>query len=742
MSPLAAGTNERPITCSGCTTQCGLLARLEGERVTALRGDPDHPLSRGYVCPKGKDAADFIARPDRLLMPLKRVGPRGAGRFVEVDWDEALDEIAGRIETLTGQHGKRSLAYSYGTFRGGDWGIGERFMNRFGSPNSCGQDKICYGPITLAEALTYGMGPTVFTPPVAGLTRCIVVWGMRPSASAPLLWRAIGEARRAGAKLIVIDPQQTREVAQADLWLRPLPGRDLALGLALLKLVIAHGWIDRDFIEAHTLGFAELSGQLAGHALSDLTAACGVEASALEAAAKLIGSAGPTLIHAGNGLCQGGRPALQIGRTVACLVAVTGNLGRAGGHQLGGPPRDLRANGAMLDAQHLPPAARAERLGSEALAWPGAGYAALDEAMARVWHGQHDILSWTATAHEPALWRAIEHGLPYPVKALIVQHHNPLGANPDAARVARALQHERLELLVVHELFMTATARLADFVLPAAHWLEKPYYSYGIAFMGAFGDYVGAGHAVVPPAGEARNDYELFRDLGRRLGQAGDWPDTAEAFYAECAAPTGRSFAVLASAPGGLNFGAAARHPEHADEALPPFGVYGTPSGKVELASSLLADWGQPAVPSLLQTALDRVDGDWPLVLTTGGRRIDGFHQNAQHLPRYRAHHPHPEALLHPDTAADLGIADGAWVEIRTPVGAVRQRARLSKAVARTVVEADRWWYPEGTGEEADPYGVLATNINVCTSDAPADCDPVLGTWLMRGLPCRLRALT
>ena len=741
MSPRSASAHERPVTCCGCTTQCGLLARVEGERVTALRGDPDHPLSRGYLCPKGKDAAEFIARQDRLLAPLKRVGPRGAGRFAEVGWDEALDEIADRIETLTRQHGKRSLAYSYGTFRGGDWGIGERFMNRFGSPNSCGQDKICYGPITLAEALTYGMGPTVFTPPTAGVTRCIVVWGMRPAASAPLLWRAIGEARRAGAKLIVIDPQRTREVAQADLWLRPLPGRDLALGLALLKLVIEHGWIDRDFIDAHTLGFAELAAQLAGHTLADLSASCGVSEAELRSAAALIGGHGPTLIHAGNGLCQGGRPALQIGRTVACLVAITGNLGRAGAHQMGGPPRDLRANGAMLDAQHLPPAARAERLGSADLAWPGTGYAALDAAMARVWHGQRDILSWTATAHEPALWRAIEHGQPYPVKALIVQHHNPLGANPDAARVAHALQHERLELLVVHDLFMTATARLADFVLPAAHWLEKPYYSYGIAFMGAFGDYVGAGHAVVPPAGEARNDYELFRDLGRRLGQAGDWPDTAEAFYGECAAPTGRSFDALASAPGGLSFGADARHSTHAAETAPPSGVYGTPSGKVELASSLLADWGQPAVPDLLQPALDEADGDWPLVLTSGGRRIDGFHQNAQHLPRYRRHHPDPLALIHPATASALGIADGDWVEIRTPLGAVRQRAEFSDVVARQVVEADRWWYPEGTGDVADPYGVLATNINVCTSDAPEDCDPVLGTWLMRGLPCRVRAL-
>jgi len=228
----------KPIVCSGCTTQCGLVAHVRDGRVTEVRGDHDHPLSRGYICPKGKDAPSLAADPRRLLKPLRRSGPRGAGKWEEIGWNEALDEIAARISSITTQHGRRALAYSYGTFRGGDWGIGERFMNRFGSANSCGQDKICYGPLALAETLTYGVGPTVFTPPVAGVTQCIVVWGMRPSASAPLLWRAIREAQRAGARLIVIDPQQTDEARRADHWLQVRPGGDTALAVALLKLLV------------------------------------------------------------------------------------------------------------------------------------------------------------------------------------------------------------------------------------------------------------------------------------------------------------------------------------------------------------------------------------------------------------------------------------------------------------------------------------------------------------------------
>ncbi len=355
--------------------------------------------------------------------------------------------------------------------------------------------------------------------------------------------------------------------------------------------------------------------------------------------------------------------------------------------------------------------------------------------MAAAWHGHRHQLSWTATAHEPSLWQAITEELPHPVRALIVQHHNPLGANPNAAAVSRALHSPNLELCVVHDLFMTPTAALADYVLPAAHWLEKPYFSFGIAFMGAFGDFVGANDAAVAPPPGVRSDYELWRDLGRRLGQADAWPERAEDFYAGCLAPAGLDFARVAAANGPL-FGAAARHPDHAAETAPT--RYGTPSGKVELASSLLAAWGLPALPTPQAPAIASHQADYPLTLTTGGRSIEGFHENAQHTARYRRKRPDPLAFLHPATAARAGIADGDWLTIETPLGAVRHRARLTAALAEDVVRADRWWYPEGTGDDTDPYGLWATNINVCTSDAVDDNDPVMGAWLLRGLPCRV----
>ncbi len=729
VAPLSRPTR---ITCCGCTQQCGLVATIEDERVVDLRGDREHPVSAGYLCPKGKDATDFVYHPDRLLRPKRRVGPRGSGRFEDIGWDEALADIAARIRRITDVHGARSLAYSYGTFRGGDWGIGERFLNRFGSPNSCGQDKICYGPLTLAETLTYGTGPTVFTAPVAGVTRCVVLWGMRPSASAPLLWRAIRAARKAGATLIVIDPTRTQEAREADLWLRPLPGRDAELALALLKLIVERGHYDADFVRDQTTGFDALRAHLAAQTLGALVTACTVPLPLVEAAATRIAHAGPTVFNAGNGLCQTGAPVIQIGRAIACLVALTGNLGVPGGHALLGPPRDLRANGDMLDADRLPEAVRATKLGAERLPFLGHGHAAIDAAVAAAWHGRRHTLSWMATAHEPSLWRAIETGRPYPVKALVVQHHNPLGANPDAAMIARALASDTLELTVVHDLFMSPTAHYADYVLPAAHWLEKPYLSFGIAFMGVFGDYVGAGHAAIAPPPGVRNDYELWFELAQRLGDGAAWPARAETFYDAMLTPAGLDFDTVAAT--GPLFGSAARRPGH-DEFTPA--RWGTPSGKVELASSLLETWGLPALPTACAPRIAGTTG-FPLWLTTGGRRIEGFHENAQQTPRFRHRHAHPEVEMHPATAARAGIEDGAWCTIETPIGRVRQRARLCETLVEGVVCADRWWYPEGTGDVNDPYAVLKTNINVCTSGADEDIDPVMGAWLLRGLPCRI----
>jgi len=726
----------KPIVCTGCSQQCGLLAHTEDGRITKLTGDRDHPSSRGFICPKGANAHLLHYDADRVHRPLKRVGRRGGGEWLEIEWEQALDEIAASISRLTKAHGRETLAYSFGTMHGADVGVGERFMNLFGSPNSVGQDKVCYGPNVLAECLTYGWGPTMYSYPAPGTTRCEVLWGFRPSASMPLLWGAITAARRAGAKLIVIDPQRTHEAERADLFLQVRPGADTALALGLINLIVSESLYDHDFVASQTVGFDDLALRAAEYTPETTERLTDVPADQVVAAARMFARNGPAIVHGSNGLCQSGNMAVQAGRALACLASVTGNVGVPGGHGLAGPPRDIVSNGDAVECDALSPAQRAKRLGAETFPSIGSGYDDLSDAMSAAWYGERHALSWTCSGHEPTLWRAITDEQPYPVKALILQSHNAVGSAANAKAAAAALLSDNLELLVVHDLFINKTSSLADYILPAAHWLEKPFYSAAYGYVGFAGDYIEAKRA--PIAAEHPSDYDLWRDLGRRLGQEEHWPDSAEEFWDSLVRPAGFTYDGLCAQLGPLVGESARSDPprrEGRDRA------YGTPSGKIELRSSLMEKWGLDPLPGFaLPPVFDSTEQQYPLVLTTGGRHLTGFHQNAQQMAWFRAQHPEPVASLHPDTARAADIADGDWMEIATPIGSVRHRARLTDVVQQNVVHADRWWYPERADDPTDPYGFWATNVNVCTDDAPGSCDPVMGSWLLRALPCRVAA--
>ena len=355
--------NPKRIVCTACSQQCGLLAHVEDGRVVRLSGDREHPSSQGFICPKGAHAHELHYDPARIDTPLRRVGPRGSGEWEPVSWETALDEIETAIRRITGEHGAEALAYSFGTLHGADWGIGERFINLFGSPNTVGQDKVCYAPNALGESLTYGWGPTMYSYPVAGTTRYDILWGFRPSASMPLLWGAITAARKAGAKLVVVDPMRTHEAELADLWLQNRPGSDVALALGLVNVLVAEGLYDHDFVARETVGFEELAGRAAEYPPERVEEVTWVPAAQVVEAARLIASNSPAIVHGSNGLCQSGTTAVQAGRALACLIAITGNVGRPGAHGLSGPPRDLVANGDAVLCDALGPAQRAKRLG-------------------------------------------------------------------------------------------------------------------------------------------------------------------------------------------------------------------------------------------------------------------------------------------------------------------------------------------------------------------------------------------
>lgn len=737
--PFVTETVKKRTVCFTCGQQCGHIAFIQGSKVIRLGGDRDHPRTAGFICPKGVQAPQLHYSPDRLHQPLKRVGARGAGNWETISWEQGIDEVGQKILDLAGTHGAETIAHSFGTMRGSDHAIGKRFMNLLGSPNTMGQDKICLGPIAMGEYLTYGFGPTVGARPVAGLTECVVLWGKRPMQSGRPGWQAIESALKAGTMLLVIDPAKTEEAARADLWLRPRPGTDAALGLGLLHMIISRGRYNADYVAAETIGFDDLRERAAlfpPERVADIT---GVPAPDIVAAAEMMTGDGATIFGGGNGLCQTGSTAVQQGRILACLIVLTGNLNRTGGHRLIGPPRDILANGDWSAFVKLTADQRSRMLGAERFRGIG-DFASLDDVVSDAWYGKRGVADWLSSAHEPSLWDAILDAQPYQVRALVIQAHNPLGGSANSGKVLNALLSEKLELLVSHDLFLNATSSLADYVFPAAHWLEKPYFSLGGGGNGYVGDYVEANSPVIEPEFEHRSDYDFFRCLGWRCGQQEYWPERATDFYEQMLEPTGMSFDEVAEHLGPLT-GAHARHPESPTSTEQGQKKYGTVSGKIELRSVMLEQWGQDPLPNFELPALFAHAAAYPLTLTTGGRQIEGFHQVSQQTVAFRRKNPEPFASIHPRLAEKFGIEDGEWIAIETPVGSIRQVARVIDTFAADVIHADRWWYPEGAPDGAKHFGVTTTSVNMLTSDIPDDSDPVMGSWLLRGLPCRIAKL-
>ncbi|HXG36946.1 MAG TPA: molybdopterin dinucleotide binding domain-containing protein, partial [Dehalococcoidia bacterium] len=393
---------------------------------------------------------------------------------------------------------------------------------------------------------------------------------------------------------------------------------------------------------------------------------------------------------------------------------------------------DIDDNGALSTEQ------QGKRLGADKFRLLGEGYERLNEAMRRVWTG-HDYLVYSSmgrAAHAPTVWRTILSQQPYPVRAVIVQQHNILGSYPNTQIAYQALKSPNLQLLVVHEQFMTATAQLADYVLPAAGWLEKPY-----MYVGGWDVRVLATPRAVQPQGERRDDYQLFADLARRLGQEDLWPPDLEALYDYMLAPAERNFQELASQEQNW-FASEKAFPQHLQpdpQTGQPLG-FGTPSGKVEIASNILAGLGYDPLPGY-EEPMRPAFGDaeqYPFLLGTGAAVIEFMHQDHRQISSLRKRHPEPQVEIAPETAAGLGIAEGDWVWVETPSGKVRQRAKLSPGLHPQLIVAERWWYPERKGEEPDLYGLWESNINAYTEDDPDLCDPAYGNWPFRLGRCRV----
>jgi anaerobic selenocysteine-containing dehydrogenase len=712
--PDTSGTSDStyPTTCWECSTCCGAIATVRDGRVVAFAPNPDHPYSKGAFCIKGiRGAPGITYAQSRLLHPMRRAGPRGSGQWQRISWDEALGEMADRLAAVRHAYGPEAIV---GATSGAYFSrsvILALTMRSIGSPNWMTNQDLCGGCRAVSARVT---GLDITRGEDIDNTRCALIVGRNSSIADPVEWAALKAAKKRGARMIVIDPKRTRVAQMADLWLAPRVGTDAALALAMTHVLIGEGLYDRDFVERWCHGFDALAERARAFAPEVAQRHTGVPAALIAAAARMYAD-GPATFVSGHGI-DAFSAGVQTFRAFHCLVAISGNVDRPGGNMRLRTPKGFRNYGDLLHMPEFRLDAATERRTIGADRFP-------------LWAGPR---GWQTACHNPSVIEAMLTGKPYPVRALYASGVNILVTYPDTRRTMEALRS--LDFVAVASHAMTPTAEYADIVLPKTTTLEEEE----VSFMPS-GPTVQFTRAVVPPQGEARSEIDIALPLLAKMGERQavtrhllPWRSQRE-FTTYLLGDSGIDIAELER----TGFHQASPAPAAAGER--PFA---TPTGKIELSSTTLADLGLDPVPGYTPRSPARppdADG-FPLILITGDREKSYHHSRFRDQPWALKVSPDPRLTMHPDTAQALGLRDGTWVhlEVARGKGACRLRLRVSDITPPDVVNTGMgWWLPDSPSPE---HGALDININAALGyDGPYD--PISGSSDIRGLPCRVTAI-
>jgi anaerobic selenocysteine-containing dehydrogenase len=673
--------------------------------------------------------ADHVHHPDRLNHPLKRKGEKGSGRWQKLTWEQALDEVAEKLDSLRANYGAETLAFTHGTKRTYHWDE-RRFFNLFGSPNVCGANNICMCPSNAVEYATYGG----FSWGDAAQTQCLVLWGHAPSGSSPIgLYPQILQAKKQGAVLIVVDPRRIPEAEKADIWLPIRPGTDTALMLGWLNVIIKEGLYDRDFVEKWTVGFEELKEAAAGFTPEKVAEITWLSPDKIAETARIYATTSPAAITWGFGIDKQGINATQAARARCCLRALTGNLDIPGGEPLGcaDPIGRIIDEEQMELNEMLPPSQRAKQLGADR--YPFFGFPGWEKNLEANRRLPREYMhppnaDRTSVAHARDVFEAMLTGRPYPVKAAISVASNPIMALPDSFKTRDALK--ALNLYVVGEFFMTPSAALADYVFPICSTVET-------SELWLTEDFCVACPRGIDPLFERRNTYDFWRGLAIRLGQEEHWPwQTVDEAWDSMLSPLGMDFNKLLEQNGIFGRREYRNYEKYG---------FGTPSGKVELYSSIFQDLGNS--PVLVYREVQEIAGGdevndeyFPLVLITGSRFMPMYHSEQRQIEAARKKRPDPVVTLNPKTASSLGLNQDEWVWVETRYGSILMRLKLSDRIDFRMADADHgWWFPKRGEPGRDLFGAFKSNANVLCPDDPEVCSPEIGSWPHTGLPCRIR---
>lgn len=669
--------------CRMCDDHCGIDCWMEDGKVVKIEGNKEHVWNRGRLCIKGSHGTDMVYAPDRIRKPLKRTGQG----FVEIPLEQALDEIAGKIRTIQGTYGPQSV----GVWKGEAVGFAQeeelarRFIHAIGSPNYFSNDSACFAGRWIGYSLVYGRWNAQ---PDFENSRCIIIWGANPPHAHPNMTQQINRAREKGASLIVIDPRYSPIARQADLFVQVKPGSDGAFAWGLMRELIQNGWIDHEFIRDFTVGFDQVK-EYAGIFTYEYVAretGCDAETLIRETALKIKESMPHTVVYVGNGLEHHENGINNI-RACAYLDGLIGAVDQKGANYspVGFPMKEL----VLYNEKPL-------------------------LELNPVGRGRFPILyHYRQECHTMTLMDQILTGKPYPFKAMVLTGANPAMTNPNSSKVRKALS--ALELLVVHDLFLSETAQLADYILPAASYLER-------SELHVHGGYqtITLTNRMIGPDPGITDEYTMFRELAVRLGAGEYFPWKDEDQLNEwLISDSGVSMDVLRSNSSGYQYAQKVyeKHKIRKENQEKPFN---TRTGKFEFTSEILKEYGYQELAEYIPPKSNTTDPARPFTLVTGARKVMYYHGRNHNIPALASALTEAEMEINEKDAARLHLQDGDMVKVASSIGHMTVRARI--------MEGDEI----GEGVVQITHGWKKHNVNNITHDDTFD--PISGFPLMKSV--------
>lgn len=672
--------------CTICYHSCGMEVLVEDGRITRVRGLKDHPLNKGRLCPKGARAVELAYHPDRLKYPLKKLN----GQWKRISWDDALTEIADKLHRLRSEFGPEALSIFSGSIGVENlemMELAQRFKGAFGSPNFISVEGICYRMRIRARQMTFGKYPVEEMN-----TNLYVLWGHNPEQSDFPLLLAIQENLKRGSKLVVIDPKRISLAKKADMHLPIRPGTDGALALALMHVIIKENLYDKDFVERWTLGFEKLVSHIEPFTPEWAERITWISASDIRKLARLYSTAESASIFQGTNTQDQTANGTQNSRAFAILQTITGNINNPGGWVIG--PR-LAITGLGLPTERKPIGADQYSLFYD------------------LW-GRKSPFGQVVCFPD---------SVPSIIKALIVTGGNPVISMPDSNAFREALK--KLDLLVVHDLFMTETAELAHYVLPGCTHLEKNGLAYSYNVCHGI-PYLMLRKKAIDPLYESRSEFWFWKELAKKMGMGEIFPwETDEEVVELELKSTGLSYKELREEKvAGAYYGEKKYGMEEYEKKGFP-----TPSRKIEIYSETFARAGFDPLPTYRepdQSPMGNPDlyKRYPLILTTGARILYYTHGQHRNIKALKERIPDPFAEIHPKTAKEYGIKEGDSIVVESNRGKIQVRARVTEDILEGVVSIPHGWPREA-------------NVNLLTD---VHCrEPIMGYPQMKSQLCSIR---